>query len=63
MSESEESKRLLKILFLGNQEVGKTSIRRRYLGFSFEEEYRSTIGLDISSKDFDHPNYEVTVAF
>lgn len=36
----------LKIVFLGDGGVGKTSIARRYLGETFRTDYRATIGAD-----------------
>lgn len=40
----------LKVVFLGDGGVGKTSIARRYLGESFRSDYRATIGADFYVK-------------
>ena len=56
-------KQLQKILFLGNQGVGKTSIRKKYLGYSFDDDYKETIGLNITTKEFDNISPTVVVAF
>ena len=40
-----------KIIFLGDQGVGKSSILNRFSHDKFEEEYQSTIGLDFHSKN------------
>ncbi len=40
----------LKIVFIGDEAVGKTSIARRYIGADFLAEYRSTIGADFYIK-------------
>ncbi|MEX0567639.1 MAG: Rab family GTPase [Candidatus Njordarchaeota archaeon] len=40
----------LKIVFLGDGAVGKTSIARRYLGETFKGDYRATIGADFYVK-------------
>jgi len=37
-----------KIVYLGDPSVGKTSLRRRFMGLSFNETYLPTIGVDIS---------------
>ena len=39
-----------KICVLGSEGVGKTSLIRRFVDGVFEDDYRSTIGLEISSK-------------
>ena len=39
-----------KLVFLGDQSVGKTSIITRFLNDSFEESYQATIGIDFESK-------------
>ena len=38
-----------KIVFLGNQSVGKTSIIHRFIYDSFDEAYQATIGIDFMS--------------
>jgi Ras-related protein Rab-6A len=40
----------LKLIFLGNQGVGKSSILNRFAQDKFEEGYQATIGLDYHSK-------------
>ena len=37
-----------KIVYLGDPSVGKTSLRKRFMGLSFNEQYLPTIGVDIS---------------
>ena len=39
----------LKLIILGDPAVGKTSLRRRYIGKNFEENYLMTIGADFTS--------------
>ena len=39
-----------KIVFLGNQSVGKTSMIHRFIYDSFEESYQATIGIDFMSQ-------------
>ncbi len=39
-----------KIVFLGDQSVGKTSIITRFMYDSFDKNYQSTIGIDFLSK-------------
>ena len=39
-----------KIVFLGNQSVGKTSIIHRFIYDSFDENYQATIGIDFMSQ-------------
>lgn len=39
-----------KIVFLGNQNVGKTSIIHRFIYETFEENYQATIGIDFMSQ-------------
>ncbi len=43
-------KKFLKIVLAGDQAVGKTSLRKRYLGESFEGKYMLTIGTEFSLK-------------
>ena len=40
-----------KIIFLGDQAVGKSSILNRFAQDKFEQEYQATIGLDFHSKN------------
>lgn len=44
----------MKVCLLGNGNVGKTSIKRRYLGMSFKETYMATIGADFTLKEQDY---------
>lgn len=46
-----EEKNKYKIIFLGNQSVGKSSIINRYTHNNFDEAYQATIGLDFQSKN------------
>jgi small GTP-binding protein len=41
----------MKVCLLGNGYVGKTSIKRRYLGMQFKETYMATIGADFTLKE------------
>ena len=36
----------VKVVFIGNDGVGKTSIAKRYIGLGFDVKYKSTIGAD-----------------
>ncbi len=45
-----EPKRAYKIVLIGDPEVGKTSIRRRYMGKTFKGEYLKTIGADFAAQ-------------
>lgn len=48
---SNEDHRLWKIVLLGDGAVGKTSLRKRYLGEGFETDYLSTMGADFALYD------------
>mgnify|MGYP000432165125 CR=1 FL=1 len=50
MIESDSNQLSLKLIFLGNQNVGKSSILSRFVQDKFEENYNATIGLDYHSK-------------
>ena len=41
----------LKIVLCGEPEVGKTTLRRKYMGKSFRTTYKPTIGVDFSMKE------------
>jgi small GTP-binding protein len=44
-----EPKRAYKIVLIGDPEVGKTSIRRKYMGKSFRADYLKTLGADFAA--------------
>ncbi|MFW9905849.1 MAG: Rab family GTPase [Candidatus Thorarchaeota archaeon] len=43
----------LKVILIGDGAVGKTSIRRQYLGEGFKVDYQMTIGADLAAKTSD----------
>lgn len=45
--------RIFKILLCGDGAVGKTSLRRKYLGRGFRKEYIKTIGADFATTDIE----------
>jgi small GTP-binding protein len=47
---SHEPKRAYKIVLIGDPEVGKTSIRRKYMGKSFRADYLKTLGADFAAQ-------------
>ncbi|MFW9998073.1 MAG: Rab family GTPase, partial [Candidatus Odinarchaeota archaeon] len=47
----------LKILILGEEAVGKTSLIRQYVEGSFEHDYKTTLGADVKSKTVLLENY------
>ncbi len=51
-----EPKRAYKIVMIGDAAVGKTSIRRNYMGKSFRTDYLKTIGADFTSKRVTYDN-------
>jgi len=51
----EEVKRV-KVVLVGDQGVGKTSILNRFLFSSFEEDQVSTVGIDFLCKVVSHNN-------
>jgi len=52
-------KRTFKIVLIGDGAVGKTSLRKNYMGESFEEEYLMTIGADFAVKYIPYEDYTV----
>ena len=48
-----------KIIFLGDQSVGKSCILNRFLNDTFIEEYQATIGLDFQSKNVQIDNQDI----
>ena len=51
MADSIEVAPKYKMIFLGDQATGKSSILNRYLDDVFQEEYQATVGLDFQSKN------------
>ncbi|MFX0072397.1 MAG: Rab family GTPase [Candidatus Hermodarchaeota archaeon] len=51
-----------KFIIIGNHEVGKTSIVRRYVDNRFSKDYRATIGLNVMSHTFEFLGNEVSIA-
>ncbi|MHA2168805.1 MAG: Rab family GTPase [Candidatus Kariarchaeaceae archaeon] len=50
---------LAKIVLLGDFKVGKTSIRRTYMGATFKEDHIFTLGAGFAVKFLDFENYRV----
>jgi small GTP-binding protein len=51
-----------KFIIIGDHEVGKTSLVRRFVENKFSDDYRATIGLNIMSHSFDLYGNDVKVA-
>ena len=52
-----------KLIFLGDQSVGKTCILNRYVNDEFTENYQATIGLDFQSKNINIGNQDISILF
>ncbi|MHA2502928.1 MAG: Rab family GTPase [Candidatus Kariarchaeaceae archaeon] len=50
-----------KLLLLGDRGVGKTSIRRRYLGQGFLREYSMTVGVDFAVRYLEKENVQYII--
>ena len=48
-----------KLIFLGDQGVGKSCILNRFMNGTFTEEYQATIGLDFQSKNVQIDNQDI----
>ena len=48
-----------KLIFLGDQSVGKSCILNRFMSDTFTEEYQATIGLDFQSKNVQIDNQDI----
>ena len=48
-----------KLIFLGDQSVGKSCILNRFMNDTFTEEYQATIGLDFQSKNVQIDNQDI----
>ena len=56
---TEEDAQHFKLIFLGDQYVGKSSILNRFYQDKFEQDYQATIGLDFHSKNVSINNVPV----
>ena len=58
-----EKPKEFKILLLGESDVGKTSIFKRYLFNKYEEKMMSTIGVELETKilNYNNKNYSITL--
>ena len=50
-----------KLIFLGDQNVGKSCILNRFLNDTFIEDYQATIGLDFQSKSVQIDNQDINL--
>ena len=48
-----------KIIVLGDSSTGKTSIIRRYMESTFDEDFNSTLGLNITTKRLNYPKKKI----
>ena len=48
-----------KLIFLGDQNVGKSCILNRFMNDTFKEDYQATIGLDFQSKNVQIDNQDI----
>ena len=48
-----------KLIFLGDQSVGKSCIMNRFMNDTFTEDYQATIGLDFQSKNIQIDNQDI----
>lgn len=51
MNMTDDASHKIKIIFLGDQGVGKSSIMNRFINDKFENLYQATVGLDFNSKN------------
>ena len=54
-----DDRRLWKIVLVGDGAVGKTSLRKQYLGQGFDTDYMSTMGADFALHDTTIENTEI----
>lgn len=57
--QTKSEKYSFKIILLGDAGVGKTSIRRKYMGHTFEKNYMATIGADLSIKRLGNSIFQI----
>ena len=53
--------KIFKLVLIGDGAVGKTSLRRNYIGKSFRENYLMTIGADFSVKQVSFEDYIISL--
>lgn len=59
---NEKIRKIIKILYVGDQGTGKTSLIRQYCNGCFSEFYKPTIGADFASKDIEYsPNLTINL--
>ncbi|XP_021887598.1 ras-related protein Rab7-like [Carica papaya] len=61
MEISTKSRTLLKVIFLGDSGVGKTSLMNQYVYKKFSEQYKATIGADFVTKELQIDDKVVTL--
>ena len=61
MRKSTISKYVIKVVILGNSNVGKTSLMSRYIDNEFKGFYKATIGADFSTKTINFSDRTVTL--
>lgn len=57
----EQKSRQYKVVLLGDAKVGKTSLRRNYMGSHFQEDHQWTIGADVSFKRLDFKDMRINL--
>ncbi|MEW5305435.1 MAG: hypothetical protein WDW38_010465 [Sanguina aurantia] len=58
---SSKTRRLLKVIILGDSGVGKTSLMNQYVQRKFSKEYKATIGADFLTKEIEIDDKKVTM--
>ncbi len=53
------NRRIYKVSLLGDGGVGKTSLRKRYLGEGFKQNYMATIGADFAIKKLNEEGNDI----
>ncbi len=53
-----EDRYIFKLVLTGNEKVGKTTLRKRFMGVGFAKDYKKTIGVDLSYMKFKRDNEE-----
>ena len=56
MSTKSQEQLYLKVLLLGDGHVGKTSLRKRFMGQNFDTQYLETLGADFAIKTITYKN-------